>query len=85
MQAVTPSLTASVGRDLQYSWEMATGYALIKETDEALEWLENATRHGFINYPFLSQYDPLLEHLRQEQRFKALMEEVRSQWERFEV
>ena len=85
LQAVTPSLTASVGRDLQYSWEMATGYALIKETDEALEWLENATRHGFINYPFLSQYDPLLEHLRQEQRFKALMEEVRSQWERFEV
>ena len=51
LQAVTPSLTASVGRDLQYSWEMATGYALIKETDEALEWLENATRHGFINYP----------------------------------
>lgn len=84
-QAVTPALIKAARWDSQYSWEMATGYALIEETDEALEWLENATGRGFINYPFLSQYDPLLENLRQEKRFKALMEDVRSQWEQFEV
>ena len=50
-----------------------------------LEWLENATHRGLINYPFLSQYDPLLENIRQEKRFKELMEEVRSRWERFEM
>jgi hypothetical protein len=38
-----------------------------------------------INYPFLSQYDPLLKNIRQEKRFQELMEEVRSRWERFEV
>ena len=85
LQAVTPSLTASVRRDVQYSWEMAAGYALIDERDEALNWLEHAVRHGFLNYAFLSQHDPLLENLRQEPRFKALMEKVRSQSERFEV
>ncbi len=71
--------------DFEASWEMATGYALIGETDDALEWLENAVQRGFINYPFLSQYDPLLENIRHERRFVALMEDVRSQWERFEA
>ena len=86
LQAVTPILTEAARWDPQYSWEMATGYALIQEREEALEWLEHATRRrGFISYPFLAQYDPLLKNIRQEQRFKDLMEEVRSQWERFEV
>ena len=58
---------------------------LIDEREQALEWLENATHRGLINYPFLSQYDPLLKNIRQEKRFKELREEVRSQWERFEV
>jgi non-specific serine/threonine protein kinase len=64
---------------------MATGYALIEERDAALDWLENAICRGFINYPFLSRYDPLLVNIRQERRFTDLMEKVRSQWERFAV
>jgi tetratricopeptide (TPR) repeat protein len=84
LEAVSPTLTEAARWDLQYSWEMATGYALIDEREQALEWLENATHRGLINYPFLSQYDPLLKNIRQEKRFKELMEEVRSQWERFE-
>ncbi len=47
--------------------------------------LERATRLGFVNYPFLSEYDPLWAHLRQDARFSALMQKVRLQWERFEV
>jgi non-specific serine/threonine protein kinase len=85
LQAVNPTLTEAARLDFQHSWDMATGYALIEEREEALEWLANATHRGFINYPFLSQYDPLLKNIRQEKRFKELMEEVRSQWERFEV
>ena len=50
---------------------------IAKQIAEALEWLENAIHHGFMNYPFLSQYDPLLENIRPKQRFKALMEDVR--------
>ena len=85
LAAVNSDLTEAARWDLQYSWEMASGYALIDERDRAIEWLEIATRQGMICYPFLSQYDPLLENLRQEPRFKELMEAVRSQWERFEV
>jgi serine/threonine protein kinase len=85
LEAVSPTLTEAARWDLQYSWEMATGYALIDEREAALGWLENAIRRGLINYPFLSQYDPLLKNIRQEKRFQELMEEVRSRWERFEV
>ena len=82
---VTPTLTASARFDVQYSWELATGYALIGRPDEALNWLENAVRHGLIHYPFLAQHDPLLGNLRQESRFRTLIEAVRFQSDRFEV
>ena len=64
IQAVTSDLVDAAKVDWQYSWEVAAGYALVGELDEALEWLENAVRRGFLNYRFLSEYDPLLENLR---------------------
>ena len=53
--------------------------------DEALEWIENAVRRGFLNYRFLSEYDPLLENLRDDERFQALMAEARKRFESLEV
>jgi hypothetical protein len=41
--------------------------------DKAFAWLENAVDRGFINYPFISEYDPFLEKIRGEPRFKKLM------------
>jgi non-specific serine/threonine protein kinase len=71
--------------DLTIAWVVAQGYALLGEKDKALDWLENAITHGFINYPFISKYDPLLENLRSEERFKQLMEKTKYEWEHFEV
>jgi non-specific serine/threonine protein kinase len=67
------------------SWEIAASFALINEKDKSLEWLENAVDRGFINYPFLNEYDPFLENIRGEPRFKKLMERVKHEWENFEV
>ena len=52
---------------------------------EALDWLENAVDRGFVNYPFISEYDPFLKNIRGEPRFKKLMERVKHEWENFEV
>jgi hypothetical protein len=49
---VTPELRAVAGRDITFSWLMATGFAILKDKDQALDWLETAVRLGFINYPF---------------------------------
>ena len=64
---------------------MAAIYSLIGDRDKSLEWLENAVNRGFINYPMLNEYDPLLENIRGEERFKKLMERVKDEWENFEI
>ena len=71
--------------DEQFSWEMAANYALIDHPQEAMDWLENAVNRGFVNYPFLNEFDPLLNNIRSEPEFKKLMERVKNEWERFEV
>jgi hypothetical protein len=57
------------------------GRARRRANGEALDWIENAVRRGYLNYPLLAVHDPLLEPARAEPRFKALLEAVRPQWE----
>jgi len=64
---------------------VAESYALINDKDEAIKWLEHAVNWGFINYPFLNEYDPFLENIRGEDRFKKLMKRVKHEWENFEI
>jgi non-specific serine/threonine protein kinase len=72
-------------RDFQYSLFVAEAYAVLNYKDNALNWVENSINHGFINYPLLNEYDPFLEQIRGEERFKKLMERVKYEWENFEV
>ena len=64
---------------------LAQSFALIGEKGKALYWLENSVNRGFINYPFLEDYDFTLINLRGEERFKKLMERVKYEWENFMV
>jgi non-specific serine/threonine protein kinase len=85
LKAVTPEFEAASQWDEVLSWMLAGGYAMLDEREKAYRWLEHAISRGFINYPFLSQYDPFLENLRGEDRFKQLMERVKREWEHFGV
>ena len=67
------------------SWMLAEAYALLGDQPRALDALENAVNHGLINYPFLSETDPLLKNLRGTDGFRKLMERVKNEWENFEV
>jgi disulfide oxidoreductase YuzD len=58
--------------------------SLLNAKKEAMDWLENAFKRGFINYPML-QCDPLLDNIRGEEKFKKLMEKTKYEWEHFEV
>jgi serine/threonine protein kinase/tetratricopeptide (TPR) repeat protein len=84
-ELLTDEFITTAKRDFQYSSVFADIYALLGHKKEALDWLENAVNRGFINYPFLSEYDPFLENVRGEDRFKKLMERVKHEWENFEV
>jgi non-specific serine/threonine protein kinase len=81
---LSPELLFTVKRDPQYSSWMADFYARLGDKEKALDWLENAVGRGFINYPYLRDYDPYLENIRGEPRFKKLLERVKHDWEHFE-
>ncbi len=78
-------LEAWAKNDFSYSYYVADSYALIDEKEKALDWLEIAVNRGLINYPFINEYDPFLENIRGEPRFKKLMKRVKYEWENFEV
>ena len=85
LKAVTPELINTAKETEFFSRCLTDGYALIDEKEKALDWLENDVSLGFINYPYLAQYNPFLENIRGEERFKRLMEKVKYEWEHFEV
>ncbi len=56
--------------------DVAAIHALLGESDLAVEWLADTARNGFPCYGFFER-DPLLESLREEERFRSLMNELR--------
>jgi tetratricopeptide (TPR) repeat protein len=84
LQIVTEEFKRLAKEDEMFPVWMAESYALINEKNEAIDWLENGVKWGFINYPFLAEYDPFLANIRSEPRFQKLMERVKYEWEHFE-
>jgi tetratricopeptide (TPR) repeat protein len=69
---------------VESSWA-ASFYAIVGDFDTALDWLEHSVSRDFINYPYMSQYDPFLTKMRGNSRYDKLMERVKYEWENFEV
>jgi serine/threonine protein kinase/tetratricopeptide (TPR) repeat protein len=85
LESVTSQLLGA-GRGTEfYARFLTDAYALADQKDEAIDWLETDIGLGFINYPYLSQSNPLLANIRGEARFKELMKKVKIQWQNFEV
>ena len=76
---------AHMWNDLQYTWFVAQSYALLGDRESAMRWLRQSVERGFINYPFLSERDPLLKNVRDLPEFHELMEFVKHRWETFEA
>ncbi len=77
---VTPLLAQSA-RWVEYlAWMLADGFALIGHRDDSLRWLRQSVEQGFINYPILSTLDPLLESIRGDAEYQALMQQVQRRW-----
>jgi hypothetical protein len=84
MNALTPDLRDAARWDDIFSWWMADSFALVGETEAALDSVERMIELGIINYPFLAQYEPFLSSIRSEPRFRELMEQARQRWNTFE-
>jgi TolB-like protein len=84
LRIMTPELRAAAQWDEIFAWWAADCFALVNEADGAIDFIERAVEFGFINAPWLWQYEPFLASLRSEPRFGRLMEGVRRAWRAFE-
>ena len=84
-ETITPDFISLAQSDHIFSYVLADCYALIGENKKSLDWLKTAVKNGRIDYPFISEYDPLLENIRKEPRFKKFMHHVKQEWKNFEV
>ena len=85
LKAATPDLKAALSGDPYYCWNLAQGYALLGEEQEAVHWLERGAEVGFINYPLLAKFDPFLENIRSSSRCQTLLDDLERRWKAFEV
>ena len=85
LQFIPEDFKSLMKKDEMFPIWLAECYSLIDEKNEAINWIEYGVKSGFINYPFLMEYDIFLANIRSEERFKKLMEEVKYKWENFEV
>jgi tetratricopeptide (TPR) repeat protein len=77
LQHYSPDFDKESHYDCHFALHVAHCFALLHETEKALDFLGTAVRAGMINYPFLSRFDPLLENIRHEKRYESLMIEAK--------
>ncbi|MDQ3118289.1 MAG: hypothetical protein M3Q89_01760, partial [Verrucomicrobiota bacterium] len=61
-------------------YNIACAYALMNKTDLAIEWFERTVNEGFNCYPMFEN-DSNLNSLRDDPRFRRIMETERTKWE----
>ena len=84
-QRITPGFEEITAADPHYSWVLAECYSLLSKQELALVWLQKAVDKGFLNYPMIGRWDPLLAGVRSYAGFGDLLHRTRELWEKFEV
>ncbi len=84
-EAAVEDLRAAAAADPFYAWNVAEAFALVGDREEAVAWLGRASERGFLNHPLLSELDPLLEGVRSDPAFVALMQRIEVRWKAFEL
>ena len=74
--AITEEVKKAAWWDDAYSYIMAQGYALSGDLDRSVHWLDHAIDYGFCNTYFL-EHEPYIENLRNDGRFKPLLEKAK--------
>jgi len=82
---ITPAFEEITAGDPHYPWMLAECYSLLDKKDLALQWLHKAIEKGFLNYPMIGRWDPLLANVRSHPDFSRLLHHTRELWEKFEV
>ncbi len=73
-------LGRSFGHFHHSAYNIASAYALLGETEQAIQWLQDAADNGFPCYPLFAA-DAHLDSLRGDRHFTAFLARMRQDWE----
>jgi len=82
---IDPAFESITAADAHYAWTLAECYSLMEKPELAISWLGKAVDNGFLNYPMIGRWDPLLARTRSHKDFAPLLQHIRALWEKFEV
>jgi eukaryotic-like serine/threonine-protein kinase len=80
-QLVDEKVIETARADQDVAYRLASYYALDGQTNQAIEWLENAVSMGNENYPWFA-VDPRWEALRDNPQYQAILQPLKVKWER---
>ncbi|HET9512660.1 MAG TPA: protein kinase [Gemmatimonadales bacterium] len=81
----TPEVISLAKVDEGCAYMAAAARALIGDRDEALDWFAHMMRdRGFIAWPYFAERDPFLTGLRDDPRYRALLDEMKQRYEAFD-
>lgn len=71
-------------RDSEFQYFIAALLAKAGAFDEAIEWLNYCVDRGWQNYPLFAEGDVMLSGIRDDPRFKQILDKIKPKWESFE-
>jgi serine/threonine protein kinase len=84
-EIISPEFKATAEWDETLSWAIAQCYASVGDVEQSSFWLKKAMERCFINYPFLSEIDPFISKIRNDDRIQRILALIKTEWENFEV
>lgn len=79
-ELVDEKVIATARADQDVAYRLASFYALDRQIDKAIEWLEKAISMGNENYPWFVT-DPKWDALRDNPQYKAILNALKEKWE----
>ncbi len=82
-ELIDEKVEATAYADQDFAYRLASVYALDKQQEKALEWLERAISMGNENYPWFA-VDPKWEALRGNPRYQEILQNLKARWEKLQ-
>jgi serine/threonine-protein kinase len=82
-ELIDEKVEATAYADQDFAYRLASVYALDKQEEKALEWLERAISMGNENYPWFA-VDPKWEALRDNPRYQEILQNLKARWEKLQ-
>jgi serine/threonine-protein kinase len=80
---IDEKVEATAYADQDFAYRLASVYALDRQEDKALEWLDRAIAMGNENYPWFA-VDPKWDALRSNARYQEILDDLRVRWEKLQ-